>query len=82
MCRSTKDALAPTVPWRQMYAHHLLTAPQLIMHTDGSRCQSILVVSCRQKEEGGDKQRKGRFRDNDGLAALLAVSVSYLLHPN
>ena len=31
--------------------------------------------SCRQKEEGGDKQRKGRFRDNDGLAALLAVRV-------
>ena len=33
------------------------------------------TYSCRQKEEGGDKQRKGRFRDNDGLAALLAVSV-------
>lgn len=31
-----------------------------------------------QKEEGGDKQRKGRFRDNDGLAALLAVSIVLL----
>ena len=30
-----------------------------------------------QKEEGGDKQSKrGRFRDNDGLAALLAVQLN------
>lgn len=44
-------------------------------HRRQQRPEYIGVIHVQQKEEGGDKQRKGRFRDNDGLAALLAVSV-------
>lgn len=44
----------------------------LLMTASGSH-YVLPGIGWQQKEEGGEQQKKGRFRDNDGLAALLAV---------